>query len=203
MKGKKTKKVIPGESVERIILASIDCVAIYGYEGASTEKISSLANVSKALIHYHFKTKEDLLIQSLNYFAKEISEEIQAKIQNFEPSLEVTLIAANELFRCLIINEKRARFFIEMYATAIHNKKFKKKLQRYHKFEEKLIEDVVYQCLYPVHQKLLINTRELAKIFQTIMIGLAVQSAIKLRKGEIQERFNILLRILTSVLIKS
>ncbi len=200
---KKAKKIIIGESIERIIMASIDCVSLYGYEGASTEKIANLANVSKALIHYHFKTKEDLLIHSFNYFAKEISEEVKQKIQNYQPSIQTTILAANQLLESLILNQKRAYFFVEMYSTAIHNKKFRKKLQKYHLLEEKLIEDVIHQCLYSVKQKLLIPIEKLAKIFQTIMIGLAVQSAINLNKEEIQERFDDLMQILISVILKT
>lgn len=200
-KKKNTNKgVFSKESIERIILASIDCVSQYGYEGASTEKIASLANVSKSLIHYHFKTKEDLLIESLNYFAKEISEEIKIKIKDFEPSIETTIIAAKELYNSLISNKKRAFFFVEMYSMAIHNKKFKKKLQKYHQFEEDLIEEVIYQCLNPFEHKLFISIRQLAKIFQTIMLGLAVQSTLDLKENDIKERLNTLLKILTTVL---
>ncbi|MFN3604329.1 MAG: TetR/AcrR family transcriptional regulator [Leptonema sp. (in: bacteria)] len=201
MNPKSKQKPIPSESIERIILASIDCVSKYGYEGASTEKIANLANVSKSLIHYHFKTKEDLLIKSLNYFANEISEEIKLKIRDYRPSVKTTVIAAKELYNSLIANKKRAFFFIEMYSTAIHNKKFKRKLQKYHQLEENLIEEVIYQCLHSVEHKLVFNLRQLAKIFQTLVIGLAVQTTIDLKNEDIRERFDTFLKIITSVLL--
>ena len=198
----KDKKILASEeSIERLILASIDCVSKYGYNGASTQKISQLANVSKSLIHYHFKTKEDLLIQALNYFANEIAEEIKQKIKNYEPSIETSIVAAKELYKSLIVNKTRAAFFVEMYSNAIHNKKFRKKLQTYHKIEEDLIFDVIYKSLYPLENHLIITLRELAKIFQTVMLGLTVQSVLELSEEDLQTRLDTLLTILTSVLI--
>ncbi len=199
-----SKKIsTPEESIERIILATIDCVAKYGYDGASTQKISQLANVSKSLIHYHFKTKEDLLLKALNYFANEIAEEIKNKIQNNHPSIELATTAAKELYKSLISNKTRASFFVEMYSNAIHNKKFRKKLKTYHAFEEDLIFEVIYKSLYPLESNMMISLRELAKIFQTIMLGLAVQSVIELSDDDIQNRLDTLLKILISVLIKN
>lgn len=189
------------ESIERIILATIDCVAKNGYEGASTQKIAQLANVSKSLIHYYFKTKEDLLLKALNYFANEIAEEIKSKIQNNYPSVELAITAAEELYKSLISNKIRASFFVEMYSKAIHNKKFRKKLKNYHTFEEDLIFEVIYRSLYPMQDNISISLRNLAKIFQTFMLGLAVQSVIELNEEDIKNRLNILLEILTNVLI--
>ncbi|GIX41716.1 MAG: hypothetical protein KatS3mg129_1449 [Leptospiraceae bacterium] len=201
-KKEQTKKILSSEeSIERLILASIDCVAKYGYNGASTQKIAQLANVSKSLIHYHFKTKEDLLLKSLNYFANEIAEEIKQKINNYEPSIETAIIAAKELYRSLIANKTRAAFFVEMYSNAIHNKRFRKKLQSYHKFEEELIFDVIYKALYPLENHLIISLRELAKVFQTIMLGLTVQSVLELSEEDLQNRLDTLLKILTTVLL--
>jgi AcrR family transcriptional regulator len=197
------KEIASEESIERIILASIDCVAKFGYNGASTLKIAKIANVSKSLIHYYFKTKEELLLKALNYFANEIAEEIKLKINNYEPSLETAIIAAKELYRSLIANKTRAAFFVEMYSNAIHNKKFRKKLQSYHAFEEDLIFDVIFKALYPLENHLIITLRELSKVFQTIMLGLAVQSVIELNEEDLQYRLDTLLKILTTVLINN
>lgn len=197
-----SKKITSSEeSIERIILASIDCVAKYGYDGASTQRISQLANVSKSLIHYHFKTKEDLLLKALNYFANEIAEEIKNKIQHNHPSIELAITAAKELYKSLISNKTRASFFVEMYSNAIHNQKFRKKLKSYHAFEEDLIFEVIYKSLYPIENTMMISLRELAKIFQTIMLGLAIQSVIELSDDDMQNRLDTLLKILTNVLI--
>ncbi len=191
----------PIETIEKIILATIETVANYGYKGASTQKIANRAGVSKSLIHYHFKTKEDLLIHALNYFASEIAEEIKIKIQNLLPSIETAIVAAKEIYKSLITNKIRSAFFVEMYSNAIHNKKFRNKIQKYHNFEEDLIYDVIYKALYPIENKLIISLKELAKVFQTIMLGLSVQSVIELKEEDLKNRLDTLLKILTTVLI--
>jgi hypothetical protein len=76
-------------------------------------------------------------------------------------------------------------------------------LQSYHAFEEDLIFDVIFKALYPLENHLIITLRELSKVFQTIMLGLAVQSVIELNEEDLQYRLDTLLKILTTVLINN
>lgn len=60
----------PAEDVatkHRILDAALKTFSIHGYEGASIADIARLHNVSPALIHYYFSTKEDLWHEALDH----------------------------------------------------------------------------------------------------------------------------------------
>lgn len=52
---------------ERLILATIDCIAEKGYAGAATAEINERAGVSSGARVHHFKTKLDLVIAAAMY----------------------------------------------------------------------------------------------------------------------------------------
>ena len=51
------------DSVQRILNSAGRCFGRDGYEGASMSDIARTAAVSKALLHYHFQSKEQLYMQ--------------------------------------------------------------------------------------------------------------------------------------------
>jgi len=58
----------PGRSArERILQAACELIAERGIGGARIAQIAKAAGVSTALVHYHFKTREILLAETLDY----------------------------------------------------------------------------------------------------------------------------------------
>jgi AcrR family transcriptional regulator len=59
----------PGEpsARERILQAACDLIAERGIGGARIAQIAKAAGVSTALVHYHFRTREVLLAETLDY----------------------------------------------------------------------------------------------------------------------------------------
>ncbi|MCL1864247.1 MAG: TetR/AcrR family transcriptional regulator [Spirochaetes bacterium] len=55
---KKTKETSSSE--EKVIAAALDEFALHGYAGARVDRIAAKAKVNKAMIYYHFKSKEKL-----------------------------------------------------------------------------------------------------------------------------------------------
>lgn len=56
-----TKKNKTNNSIQMILDATVKCISKFGYEGASMVEIARAAGVSKSLLHYHFKSKQDLV----------------------------------------------------------------------------------------------------------------------------------------------
>ncbi|MFD1736304.1 TetR/AcrR family transcriptional regulator [Bacillus salitolerans] len=59
---------IPGK--EKILETALIEFADKGYEGARVDRIAIEAGVNKALIYYHFKSKEELYVSTINYLFK-------------------------------------------------------------------------------------------------------------------------------------
>lgn len=69
-------EIIPGK--EKILEAALADFADKGYDGARVDRIAIEAGVNKALIYYHFKSKEELYVAAINYlFAKAAPKEMQ------------------------------------------------------------------------------------------------------------------------------
>jgi TetR/AcrR family transcriptional regulator len=61
-------EIIPGK--EKILETALVEFADKGYEGARVDRIAIEAGVNKALIYYHFKSKEELYVSTINYLFK-------------------------------------------------------------------------------------------------------------------------------------
>jgi AcrR family transcriptional regulator len=57
---------LTGERARAIVDAMRDAVAEHGIAGATFERVSSAAGVSRGLLHYYFGTKERLLVEVVN-----------------------------------------------------------------------------------------------------------------------------------------
>jgi len=65
------KRRIRGEeSRKAIIEGAIDCIAGRGLRGTTLDTVAERAKVSRALVAFHFKTKNRLLIDVLNYLGR-------------------------------------------------------------------------------------------------------------------------------------
>ncbi len=158
------------ETIERILQASIDTIARMGYEGASMKEIASAAGVSKALLHYHFQSKEELMLQSLKLLSSEVAQEVRDNLAGGTPSLTMALDAAQGLFDRLLTNEVRVAFLTEMYATATHNDTLQKTMQQYVELEKDLILEVIESALGPFKDQLIMPLERLAMLVHTSIV---------------------------------
>lgn len=58
---------VPEETQEEIMRAVYDALREYGYADLTMQKIAEMTDKCKATIHYHYNTKEELLISFLDY----------------------------------------------------------------------------------------------------------------------------------------
>jgi len=67
-------------SKDRIINAALEDFSKYGMAGARVDRIAQKAGINKAMIYYHFTSKENLYIESLKYFFRRFTEKIRSSI---------------------------------------------------------------------------------------------------------------------------
>lgn len=61
---------------QEIVDALLRVMAVHGYEKASIQVIAKEAGLAPGLIHYHFKTKKDILLALVEWIASEASERL-------------------------------------------------------------------------------------------------------------------------------
>jgi len=62
---------------QEIVSALLRVMAEHGYEKASVQVIAKEAGLAPGLIHYHFKTKQDILLALVNWIASSATERFQ------------------------------------------------------------------------------------------------------------------------------
>ncbi|WP_170845536.1 TetR/AcrR family transcriptional regulator [Halorientalis persicus] len=65
------------ETKQEIMQATYDAIQQHGYAGLTIQSIADNFGKSKAVLHYHYDTKEDLLAAFLDYLLSEFGETIQ------------------------------------------------------------------------------------------------------------------------------
>ncbi|KZX76143.1 hypothetical protein A3715_13530 [Oleiphilus sp. HI0009] len=62
---------------QEIVDALLRVMAVHGYEKASIQVIAKEAGLAPGLIHYHFKTKQDILLALINWIATSASDRLE------------------------------------------------------------------------------------------------------------------------------
>jgi TetR/AcrR family transcriptional regulator len=73
---------------EKILNAADDLFAELGYDAATTREIAARSGVNKALIHYHFESKEGLLSSILDRYYQRLTVVLQEAAQSGEGILD-------------------------------------------------------------------------------------------------------------------
>lgn len=55
------------EPRRHLLTVAIDCFAKYGYAATSVDRIAKVAGVTKGALYYHFKDKQELLLESVKH----------------------------------------------------------------------------------------------------------------------------------------
>ncbi len=69
---------------ERILEAADNLFGRMGFDAATTREIAELSEVNKALIHYHFKNKEGLLVSVLDRYYERLAKTLLDALQKGE-----------------------------------------------------------------------------------------------------------------------
>jgi AcrR family transcriptional regulator len=105
---------------ERLIEAAIECMANYGPAGASVERITRSAGVSRGLVGHHFGGKQRLLLEAF----QRLAEEMRAAFGGEDPSTEPDPVGAlrtaigNE-FEGTVASPTRARAWFGFWQAAL------------------------------------------------------------------------------------
>jgi len=87
---KDQKKIVRDSNKKKILAAAEEVFAQYGFTGATTGKISKLAGIPKANLHYYYKTKAILYQESLQRILNEWMEAAEVFDDIEEPRLALT-----------------------------------------------------------------------------------------------------------------
>ena len=111
-------------SKEKILNAAIAEFAMYGFDGARVDRIAKKAKINKAMIYYHFPSKEALYASILQGLAQTVVNTITANIQKATETGNPLIII--EAYANHISNLDRQYFLILMRELSSGGKFIKK-----------------------------------------------------------------------------
>ncbi|MBN2205496.1 MAG: TetR family transcriptional regulator C-terminal domain-containing protein [Thermoleophilia bacterium] len=110
----------PVANRDKLIEATIRCIATYGPAGATVERITDLAGLSRGLVRHHFGSKQRLLFEA---FAR-LADEMRAAFASADPAEEPDPVGAlrtaiaNELEQT-VASPQRARAWFGFWLAAM------------------------------------------------------------------------------------
>src|SRR5678815_3574225 len=99
----------PDASRRQLVEIAIDCFALHGFQGTSIDRTARSAGVTKGALYYHFKDKEDLLLEA-----------VKDRIGGFEVQVRDAVAASDDTHERL----KRVIDACFVTATASNHRRF-------------------------------------------------------------------------------
>lgn len=158
----------------QIIEATRECIATKGYNTFSMKDIASAAGVSTGIIHYYFKTKDDLMLAVLNELVKEILQAVDRYVSELGDARAKIEAIIDGSFDFISKNRKYYHVMIDFWAQVNDKRSVKNVLARvyaeYRRRTARIIEqgvaEKVFRRLDPV---------EAAAVIIALVDGLSIQ----------------------------
>lgn len=143
--GRKSNKE---ERRAQIVAALLSVMKDYGYEKATIQSIAKAAGLAPGLIHYHFKTKQDILITLVEQMVVETEQRYQALSESVEGSkkkLEALIDARLALGKGANANAVAA--WVVIGAEAVRQPEVQNIYQKVVRRQLELISDLIAEIL--------------------------------------------------------
>lgn len=121
----------PSDAREEIMRATYHILCAEGYAGLTMRAIATEAGTSKSLIHYHYDTKDELLLAFLERFLDRL-DRFLAELQAETDDHEARLVAFLDRFVVEPEEEDRQSFWralLELRLQAAHDEEFRDQLK--------------------------------------------------------------------------
>jgi AcrR family transcriptional regulator len=114
------------EKVKLILTTALSLLARKGYENTTINEIADTAGISRGLLHYHFKDKEDLVAKALTFGFGPMWDSSVGKIQNARSPEQLVDIMIDVLKTNVSENPDFSALLFEMWVTGRRSTRIRK-----------------------------------------------------------------------------
>ncbi len=104
---------------ERILAAALDVLKSEGFAGTSLAKVAARSGESKALIGYHFGSKQGLIAAAGRVLAEQITEHVLSGVSDAESIGELVAGSARGVWEIVDTDVRLARVFFDLNAVSV------------------------------------------------------------------------------------
>ena len=133
-------------SIRRILDAAARMFGQDGFQGASMGAVAEAAGVSKGLLHYHFQSKEHLLIEAVRATFRQLHRRFDDRFRRGERGLETALDALDALWAAVREMQAWAPFMVETMSLATKNEALREDLFAFYAESSDLLEKGIGKC---------------------------------------------------------
>lgn len=166
---------LQNKSVRQIMRAALELWARDGYHGASLKDIAAAAGVSKSLVHYHFESKEHLLIELQADWCHRVAAAIRARLASAPPSIDAALAALDQVWDALVATRAQFPFALEVWRQSLHEPSIRARLHAFERELRDIYVDGLRQTLGPLADRLALPPARAAALVQVLLDGLALR----------------------------
>jgi TetR/AcrR family transcriptional repressor of bet genes len=109
----------PSGARERVLQAGLEVLKAEGYAGLTTAKVAARSGQNKALIGYHFGSKQGLVAAVGRELAASITEEVIDGLGRTDTVADVVGGAMDGLWRVMERDERLARLYFDLAAVSV------------------------------------------------------------------------------------
>ncbi len=164
-------------SVQRIVRAASRVFGRRGYDGASMGEVAREAGVSKGLLHYHFASKEDLLLEAQRATFRELHRRFTERAHQGQGGLDAALDALDAMWRTVRELRGGAPFIVETLAMASHDGDLNRRVAGFYQESTHLLEDAIRAVFADELDSLAVTPDRMAVLIRVLLEGLTVELA--------------------------
>lgn len=164
-------------SVQRIVDAASRLFGREGFEKASMFDVAQAAGVSKGLLHYHFQSKEHLLIEAQRMLFRLLHRAATERVRRGEQGLNPALEALDALWAAVLDLRTQTPFLVETMALSTREGPVRDQMQSFYREATALVEDGVRTVFGPHAARLVLPPDRLARMLRIGLQGLVVEVA--------------------------
>ncbi len=164
-------------SIRRILDAAASVFGTEGYMGASMNAVARAAGVSKGLLHYHFRSKEHLLIEAQRVAFRRIHSQFESA---YTPATgkDAALRTVDALWHSIRDLHRWAPFLVETLSLASTSPPVADHLAEFYEESMDLLAKGIDRTFQEAGDGLTIPSDRLARLMRVSMHGLLVELAL-------------------------
>lgn len=163
-------------AMERILEAAERCIGQKGFQGATMQDIADEAGVSKALVHYHFQSKEQLLLEVQARAYRRVAEVVVELAAAGTPSLKTTFAALDRVWEMFLAFREQVPFSLELWSQATRKPELQERLDRFNEEMVALIRHGLKTTAGAEEKDLPLPGHRLARMLFPLLSGLALHA---------------------------
>lgn len=164
-------------SVQRIVDAASRLFGREGFEKASMFDVAQAAGVSKGLLHYHFQSKEHLLIEAQRMLFRMLHRAATDRVRRGEQGLGPALEALDALWAAVVDLRGQTPFLVETMALSTREGPVHDQMQSFYREATELVEDGVRAVFGAQADRLVLPPDRLARMLRIGLTGLVLEVA--------------------------